>query len=797
MLNTLRYGVLTSGLILSGLACAAPAGDLPLMPWPAHVERPQAQGALVLNNQLTLNVSGDDLGDAASRWRERIARQTGWTLQPQLAPAKAPTINVVIAKKVPATPRPDSDESYQLKVSAEGVTLRANTRFGALRGMETLLQLIQNGAENTAIPYVTIDDAPRFPWRGLLLDSARHFMPLDAIKRQIDGMAAAKLNVFHWHLTDDQGWRFASTRYPKLQQQASDGLFYTQAQMKEIVRYATDRGIRVVPEIDMPGHASAIAVAYPELMSAPGPYQMERHWGVLKPVLDPTKEATYAFAEAMIGELAAIFPDPYLHIGGDEVDDSQWQANPAIQKFMRGKGLADSHALQAYFNRRLETILEKYHRQMVGWDEIYHPDLPKSILIQSWQGQDALGEVAKHGYRGILSTGFYLDQPQYTAYHYRNEVVPQGLNGVDTITDNDSAQSWRFVMPRLKGSAVEGSFTLIKGDSGWRGFIDFKGKSRRAVQDIAWLNDNQITFSVDTWMGETRPVLTVNDDRLGGYFLLGNARYPVSGQRLDEVPEGIQPVVPDAEQQKNLLGGEAALWAENVAAPVLDIKLWPRAFAVAERLWSAQDVKDSDNMYQRLQAMDGWSTVSVGLQQHGQQLVQFTRLANGGSTLALQILAQAIEPAHYYTRQHLKFQANNYHQFEPLNRLADALPPESDTVRSLDRWAERLISDAEDNESADALRHVFTRWQNNTADALALTESSYQLAAIGPVVQQVDKLATLGLRLTDLVARQGTLDDKEYASVQAQLDEAAKTEDELVIAAVYPLEKLLRATKVE
>jgi hexosaminidase len=797
MLNTLRYGVLTSGLILSGLACAAPAGDLPLMPWPAHVERPQAQGALVLNNQLTLNVSGDDLGDAASRWRERIARQTGWTLQPQLAPAKAPTINVVIAKKVPAIPRPDSDENYQLKVSAEGVTLRANTRFGALRGMETLLQLIQNGAENTAIPYVTIDDAPRFPWRGLLLDSARHFMPLDAIKRQIDGMAAAKLNVFHWHLTDDQGWRFASTRYPKLQQQASDGLFYTQAQMKEIVRYATDRGIRVVPEIDMPGHASAIAVAYPELMSAPGPYQMERHWGVLKPVLDPTKEATYSFAEAMIGELAAIFPDPYLHIGGDEVDDSQWQANPAIQKFMRGKGLADSHALQAYFNRRLETILEKYHRQMVGWDEIYHPDLPKSILIQSWQGQDALGEVAKHGYRGILSTGFYLDQPQYTAYHYRNEVVPQGLNGVDTITDNDSAQSWRFVMPRLKGSAVEGSFTLIKGDSGWRGFIDFKGKSRRAVQDIAWLNDNQITFSVDTWMGETRPVLTVNDDRLGGYFLLGNVRYPVSGQRLDEVPEGIQPVVPDAEQQKNLLGGEAALWAENVAAPVLDIKLWPRAFAVAERLWSAQDVKDSDNMYQRLQAMDGWSTVSVGLQQHGQQLVQFTRLANGGSTLALQILAQAIEPSHYYTRQHLKFQANNYHQFEPLNRLADALPPESDTVRSLDRWAERLISDAEDNESADALRHVFTRWQNNTADALALTESSYQLAAIGPVVQQVDKLATLGLRLTDLVARQGTLDDKEYASVQAQLDEAAKTQDELVIAAVYPLEKLLRATKVE
>ncbi|PJX61580.1 beta-N-acetylhexosaminidase, partial [Klebsiella sp. E-Nf3] len=189
----------------------------------------------------------------------RLARQTGWTLQPQMAPAKSPTINVIVSKKVPFLPQPDSDESYQLVVNAEGATLKANTRFGALRGMETLLQLVQNGPDGTTIPYVTIDDAPRFPWRGLLLDSARHFMPLPVIKRQIDGMAAAKLNVLHWHLTDDQGWRFASSRYPKLQQQASDGLFYTQAQMKDIVRYAAERGIRVVPEIDMPGHASAIA----------------------------------------------------------------------------------------------------------------------------------------------------------------------------------------------------------------------------------------------------------------------------------------------------------------------------------------------------------------------------------------------------------------------------------------------------------------------------------------------------------------------------------------------------------
>lgn len=791
----LRYSLLTAGLMLGASAFAVPAGDLPLMPWPAKVERPATQGALVLSDNISVSVSGDDLGDAVNRLRQRIALQTGWTLQPQADKPDKPTIRIDIAKKVKPQPLPDSDESYTLKVDADGAIISANTRFGALRGMETLLQLIQNGPENTAIPWVTIEDAPRFPWRGLLLDSARHFIPLNDIKRQIDGMAAAKLNVLHWHLTDDQGWRFTSKRYPKLTQLASDGQFYTQDRMREIVRYAADRGIRVVPEIDMPGHASAIAVAYPELMSAPGPYEMERHWGVLKPVLDPTKEATYTFAEAMVSELAAIFPDPYLHIGGDEVDDTQWKQNTAIQKFMRDNKLADSHALQAYFNRKLETILEKHHRQMVGWDEIFHPDLPKSILIQSWQGQDALGQVAEKGYKGILSTGFYLDQPQSTAYHYRNEIVPQGLNNVDVIGDNDSPQSWSFTLPRLKGKPVEGSFTLVKGDSGWRGFIDFAGKSRRAVQNIEWRSDDQVTFTVDTWMGETRPVVTVSTDTLSGYFLLGNARYPVSGKLLDEVPKGIAPVVPDTAQQANLLGGEAALWAENVVAPVLDIKLWPRAFAVAERLWSAQDVNDTDNMYTRLQAMDSWSTVSVGLLQHSQQQAYFTRLANNGDSLPLQILAQAVEPAQYYTRQHLKFQAGNYHQFEPLNRFADALSAESPTVRQMNKWVDRLVSDAEDTESADALRHVFNRWQSNTSDALALSGSNYQLKAIKPVIQEVDKLASIGMRLTDLVARQGTLDDKEIASIQAELDNAAKIQDEVVIAAVYPLETLLRATR--
>ncbi|WP_202304148.1 beta-N-acetylhexosaminidase [Dryocola clanedunensis] len=794
MFKSIRLSLLAGCIATACQAHAAPAGDLPLMPWPQQVSRPAAEGSLVLDNSVSIKISGDKLDGATERWRKRITQQAGWQLQPAQANPGKPTINIHIKNAVDPLPKLGSDESYTLSVTADGVQLTANTRFGAMRGMETLLQLIQNGPQNTSIPFVAIKDVPRFPWRGVLLDSARHFIPVKDILRQLDGMAAAKFNVLHWHLTDDQGWRFASAKYPKLQQLASDGDFYTQAQMKEVVRYATKLGIRVVPEMDMPGHASAIAVAYPELMSAPGPYEMERHWGVLKPLLNPANEAVYKFADTMVGELTAIFPDAYLHIGGDEVDDTQWQESKPIQAFMKQQKIADTHALQTYFNQRLEKILEKHHRQMMGWDEIYHPDLPKSILIQSWQGQDALGAVAANGYKGILSTGFYLDQPQSTAYHYRNEILPQGLNEVDRITKADSAQSWFFSMPRLKGKPVEGSFTLVNNEMAWRGFIDFKGKSRRAVRDIEWLSPTQVTFTVDTWMGETRPVVTVDKDRLSGYFLVGNVRYPATGQKLDSVPDGVQPVVPNAEQMNNILGGEAALWAENISAPLLDIKLWPRAFAVAERLWSTEEVKDIDNMYQRLQAIDAWTTVSVGLQQHTAAVQQFTRLAGTTEIMPLQILAQAVEPAQYYTRQHLKFQAGNYHHFEPLNRFADALVAESSQVRAMDGWVDKLIADPEDGNSAESLRHTFTRWQSNTPDVLALIDGSYQLKALKPVAEDVDKLAGIGLRLTDLVAKQGSLSGGERDDIQKQLDKAAQTQDEVIVAAVYPLQKLLRAS---
>jgi hexosaminidase len=460
---------------------------------------------------------------------------------------------------------------------------------------------------------------------------------------------------------------------------------------------------------------------------------------------------------------------------------------------MQQNQLADSHALQAFFNQKLEKILEKHQRRMVGWDEIYHPDLPHNIVIQSWQGPDSLGASAQDGYQGILSTGFYLDQPQSTAYHYRNEIVPQPLDVVTEVRPGENAQSWQFTMPRLKGNPVEGSFTLIEGKEGWRGFIDFKDKSRRAVRDIAWRTPQQVTFRIDTWMGETRPVFTLQQDQLTGYTLVGNVRYPTTGSKLAAIPEGKTPVVPDAEHQANILGGEGAVWAENVRGPILDLKLWPRSFAVAERLWSAQDVTDENNMYRRLAAVDAWSVVSVGLQQHAETTREFTRLANSVNITPLQILAEAVEPGQYYTRNHLKFQAGNYHRLEPLNRFADALPPESAVVRELSSQVATLLKDKHQQAAAQAIRERLQYWQQNAASVEQVIASNVVMKDLAPVAQDVKSLADLGMMLLQRYQQGKPLSHAEAERAQQQLDAAAQARDEVVIAAVYPLETLLRA----
>jgi hexosaminidase len=402
-----------------------------LMPQPAHLSTQEGQFALTPSfAAITDRYRDVRLAAAMARTLDRLRTQTGISI-PTSSPAAGTSGMLVVSVDGPGEilQSVDEDESYSLEVTSSGAHLSAATVAGAMRGLETVQQLVQSDASGYFLPAVSIRDTPRFRWRGLMIDCGRHFMPVDVIRRTLDGMAAVKLNVFHWHLSEDQGFRIESRAFPKLTGSGSDGLFYSQEQAREIVAYARDRGIRVVPEFDMPGHTSAWFVGYPDLASAPGPFHIEREFGVFDPVMDPTRESTYKFLDTFIAEMAAIFPDHFMHIGGDENNGVEWKANPRIQTFMREHNLQDTAALQNYFNQRLLKILEKHGKRMVGWDEILTPDLPKDIIVQSWRGFDSLASGARNGYNSILSAGYYLNLMSSAAEHYMVDPLPQA-NGL-------------------------------------------------------------------------------------------------------------------------------------------------------------------------------------------------------------------------------------------------------------------------------------------------------------------------------------------------------------------------------
>jgi hexosaminidase len=421
-------------LAVAQLVCAgslpALAAEMPakhLMPMPSSLS--EGQGGLALTREFTastLGASSPRLDRAVERMLGRLEDQTGLEISKQVGHGARATLTIQVQQQDTPVQGIDEDESYHLNVSTTAVQVHAVTVAGAMHALETLLQLTQPAGNAYLLPTVTIDDNPRFRWRGLMIDCGRHFEPLEVLKRNLDAMAAVKLNVFHWHLTEDQGFRIESKRFPKLTAAGSDGLFYTQEQARDLVQYARDRGIRVVPEFEMPGHSVAWLVAYPELNSGSQPEGIRREFGVSDYVLDPTRDETYRFIGDFLAEMATVFPDQYVHIGGDEAPAPDWKTNPRILSFMKAHDLKDNDALQAYFNQRVLAILTKLHRRMVGWDEIFNPALPKDVVIQSWRGEESLTRGAVQGYQGVLSAPYYLDGMRPAEKHYLADPISAG-----------------------------------------------------------------------------------------------------------------------------------------------------------------------------------------------------------------------------------------------------------------------------------------------------------------------------------------------------------------------------------
>jgi len=643
-----------------------------LMPQPAEIS--YGQGRLAIRGNFRMALSGytePRLQRAAARFLHRLSVQTGIPLNEALeGSASKATLVIQCDHAGEAVQSVKEDESYKLEATPQQARLTAATPAGMLRGIETFLQLVDLDAQGFGVPAVRIDDRPRFPWRGLMIDVSRHWMPVEVLKRSLDGMAALKLNVFHWHLSDDQGFRVESKVYPKLQEMGSDGNYYSREQVKEIIAYARDRGIRVVPEFDMPGHSTVWFVGYPELASAPGPYTIERHWGIFDPAMDPTREETFTFLDAFIGEMADLFPDEYFHVGGDEVNGKQWSRNARIQAFMREHGMKDASGLQAYFNTRLLPLVEKHGKKPVAWDEVLQPGVPKDIVIQSWRGQQSLAAAARQGYMGILSNGYYLDMMFPASRHY---------------------------------------------------LVD-----------------------------------------------------PLEGATADLTPD----------EKARILGGEACMWSEFVTPQNIDSRIWPRTAAIAERLWSPQQVKDVDSMYRRL-AVVSRNLEWLGLTPRQSHELMAERLAGMQPFEPLRTLDDVLEPVKEYSRE----EAREYTSFTPLNRLVDATSPESDVAREF----ARLVDNPRANKNE--IRNQLTRWRDNAPQLMPLIQHSELLEEVTPLVDDVSALAAAGLQALDYVESGQPAPQAWVKEQQALFDRAARPRAELLIMIVPSIRKLVEAAQ--
>jgi hexosaminidase len=416
------------------MSLSAMAQQPPLIPYPAKIEI--SSDKFILNRQSVI-CSPDTF--EANFLQQAIFSQTGLRL-PIVKKATANAIRLEVNANVDT-----GDESYRLDVAKNGVEITAPSATGVFYGIQTLLQLLPNKSVTSAtISGMSISDRPKYKWRGMHLDVVRHFFPVSFVKKYIDYLAMYKMNTFHWHLTDDQGWRIEIKKYPKLTEiggwrsgsmvghyndQKFDtiryGGFYTQDEIKSVIAYAAERHITIIPEIEMPGHAVAALAAYPELSCTGGPFETEKRWGILEDVFCP-KEETFAFLEDVLTEVMALFPSQYIHIGGDECPEIRWKNCAHCQQLIKDKKLGDEHGLQSYFITKIEKFINSKGRQIIGWDEILEGGLAPNAAVMSWRGIKGGIAAAKQKHYVVMSPGSHC---YFDAYQGEPKYEPVAIGG--------------------------------------------------------------------------------------------------------------------------------------------------------------------------------------------------------------------------------------------------------------------------------------------------------------------------------------------------------------------------------
>jgi len=507
---------------LAALACCVSAEALGVVPKPAKLKI--RQGAFELNAKTVLLASKGALSEA--KWlASALAPSTGYQFKAQELTDALPEQAIVL--KVDPSLRALGAEGYRLSVLPARVEIVAPKAAGVFYGIQTLLQMLppqvfsheKLSGQRWQVPCAEIEDKPRYSWRGSLLDCCRHFYTVDFIKKYIDLLAMHKMNVLHWHLTEDQGWRLEIKKYPRLTEfgawrESSGGGkyggFYTQKEVKDIVKYASNRHVTVVPEIELPGHAVAAIASYPELSCTGGPFKVQTAWGVFPDVYCAGNDKTFAFLEDVLSEVMKLFPSKYIHIGGDECPKDRWKTCPKCQARIKAEGLKDEFELQSYFIRRIETFLNKNGKTLIGWDEILEGGLAPNAAVQSWRGFDGGIVAAREGHDVIMSpySHCYLDYPYSsinTEKAYSFEPTPEALVGKraerilglegnlwseHTPTYRDVE---RQVFPRLCALA-EVAWTPTE-------LRDWDGFQPRLAQNLVRLNLLDVAYHADPMIG--------------------------------------------------------------------------------------------------------------------------------------------------------------------------------------------------------------------------------------------------------------------------------------------------------
>lgn len=668
-------------LLACTLTCGAQVNDsISLMPWPQSVK--MGEGDFKLSKDFTVGITGpksEKIIDAANCFYQNVAKRTQlYFSQEYVKPTDTLSNAKLTIKYVQSIePKIGMDESYTLSVTDNKISITSPTDIGALRALETLYQMVRSTVNGSFIPVAEISDSPRFKWRGLMIDVARHFIPMNVLLRNIDAMAMVKMNVLHLHLSDDEGFRVESKVFPKLQQNGSNGLYYTQSQIIALVRYAHNLGIIVIPEFDLPGHCTSILAGYPYLASYQATYKPAKRYNldtiknvtpgkIIKlisqgatPTINPARETTYLFFDNLFKEMTTLFPDAYMHIGADENNGAAWKQNPEIVAFMKVKNLKNTDALQDYFVNRMYAIVKKYHKQMIVWEEAFNASLPQDVIVQKWKttapGDTLVKRIIQHNNQVIASNGYYLDLYLPAYIHYLTDPIPVN------VSDNAAKQG--------------------------------------------------------------------------------------------------------------ILGSETAMWTELVNSENEEIRVWPRAAAIAERLWSSAGKNDVDDMYRRLWAID-FELNDTGLEEQSNYNRLISRWINGSDFAAVKTVVDLCVPIRGYRRLMSAMftpQPVKKNLASPMFKIADVVHCDSKQRLAFRRLVAAYLKN-KDESNRIQIRRQLERWVNNSIDFNSASTTSAYLRSINKLSDNLSAAAEIGLAALN---NQGKPEDqlKTLKQLEAPIDE--------------------------